>query len=109
MVPYQALTYLTHFVPRIFSKSDFWIFFAIWSQISSISSHRPHSVHPPRLSAGGGGLSLLPNFQKGGLAGPPFLEGGCWKRGGYFFQGRGCNFSAKNKLKSGMFNDKRSL
>ena len=28
------------------------------------------------------GLSLLPSFQKGGLAGPPFLEGGCWDKGG---------------------------
>ena len=39
---------------------------------------------PPALSAGG--LSLLPNFQKGGLTGCPFLEGGCWKIGDYFFE-----------------------
>ena len=64
------------------------------------------------FSAGGeGGLSLLPNFQKGGdLTGPPFLEGGCWEGGGDFFQGGGdCNFSTKNKLKSEMFNEKKSL
>ena len=29
-------------------------------------------------------------------------------RGGDFFHG-GCNFSTKNKLKSGIFNDKKSL
>ena len=45
-----------------------------------------HSVHPPPLFAGG--LSLLPNFQKGGLTGFQFLEGGCWKRGGDFFEQR---------------------
>ena len=45
-----------------------------------------HSVHP--LSPEG--LRLLPNFQKGGLTGSEFLEGGCWKRGGDFFeQGEG--------------------
>ena len=31
-----------------------------------ISTHYTHSVHPPPLS-NGGGLSILPNFQKGGL------------------------------------------
>ena len=65
---------------------------------------------PSPISAGG--LSLLPNFQKGGgaLTGPQFLEGGCWERRGVgdFFQGGGgdCNFLTKNKLKSGMLNDK---
>ena len=55
-----------------------------------------HSVHP--LSVGG--LSLLPNFQKGawqdlnfwrevaGKEGVQLLEGGCWKRGGDFFSRR---------------------
>ena len=66
-------------------------------------------VCTPLLSAGVGS-SLLPNFQKGGggLAGPPFLEWGGWERGGDFFQ-EGCDFSAKKKLKSGIFNDKKSL
>ena len=31
-----------------------------------ISTHYTHSVHPPPFSAGGG-LSILPNFQKEGL------------------------------------------
>ena len=42
----------------------------------------------------------------GGLTGPQFLEGGCWERGGDFFQG-GCNFYIKDKLKSEIFNDKK--
>ena len=45
-----------------------------------------HSVHP----VSPGGLSLLPNFQKGGLTGSQFSEGGSSKRGGdYFEQGEG--------------------
>ena len=52
-----------------------------------------HSVHPPFLRGGGGGLSLQPNIQKGrGLTGPQVLEGGCWERGGEFFQGGGVAF-----------------
>ena len=63
----------------------------------------------PPAKKGGGGLNLLPDFQKGGgLTGPQFLEGGCWERGGDFFQG-GCNFLTKDKLKSEIFNDKNSL
>lgn len=35
----------------------------------------------------GGGLILLPDFQKeGGLTGPPFLEEVCWERRGDIFQ-----------------------
>ena len=41
-----------------------------------------HSVH----SLSPGGLSLLPIFKKGGLTGSQFLKGGCWKRGGDFFE-----------------------
>ena len=57
-------------------------------------------------------LNLLESFQKGGgegdLTGPLFLKGGCWERGGDFFQG-GCNFLTKNELKSGLFNEKKGL
>ena len=35
------------------------------------------------------------------------FRGGSWERGGDFFQGRGCNFHIKNKLKSEIFNDKK--
>ena len=42
------------------------------------------------------------------MTGPQLLEGGCWERGGDFFQGS-CNFHIKNKLKSEIFNDKKSL
>ena len=61
-----------------------------------------------------GGLSLQPNFQKGGRKGgglerPQLLEGGCWERVGDFFKGGRCNFHIKNKLKSEIFNEKKSL
>ena len=71
-------------------------------------------MHPPPLSAGArggegaGGVSLQPNFQKGGgLTGPQLLEGVAGKEGVTFF--RGLQFSHKNKLKSEIFNDKKSL
>ena len=38
---------------------------------------------------GGGGVNLQPNFKKGVLKGPQFLDGACWKRVGDLFQGRG--------------------
>ena len=43
--------------------------------------------------------------------GPQLLEGGdAWKEGDDFFQrGGGCNFHIKNKWKSEIFNDKKSL
>ena len=65
-------------------------------------------MHPPPLSAGGGGIEPPTKFSKrgSGLTGFQLLEGGCWERGG----GRGgCNFHKKNKLKSEIFNDKKSL
>ena len=39
---------------------------------------------PPPFAGGGGGLNLLPIFQKGrgGLTGPQFSEEGCRERGG---------------------------
>ena len=51
------------------------------------------------MSGGGGGgrvrgANLLPNFQKGGLDRTSIWE-------------EGCNFQIKNKLKSGIFNDKK--
>ena len=41
------------------------------------------------------------------MTGPKLLEGDCWEKGGDFFQG--VQFSHKNKLKSEIFNDKKSL
>ena len=69
-----------------------------------------HSVHP-FLSAGGEvePPSTFSN-REGDLTGPQFLEGDCWERGGDFFQGMGgAIFQQKNKLKSGIFSDKKSL
>ena len=37
------------------------------------------------------------------------FRGGCWEREGDFFQGRSCSFYIKDKLKSEIFNDKKSL
>ena len=62
-------------------------------------------VHSPISAVG---LSLLLNFQKGGLTGSQFLVRVAGKDRGEFFRG-GSSFSIKNKLKSEMFNDKRSL
>ena len=45
-----------------------------------------HSAHPSFFA---GGLSFLPNFQKGGegLTEPQLLYGSFWEKGGDFFQG----------------------
>ena len=37
------------------------------------------------------------------------LEGGWWEGGDFFQEAGGCNFHIKNKLKSEIFNDKKSL
>ena len=64
-----------------------------------------HSGHTPFCR--GGGVEPPTTFSKReGLTGTQLLEG-CWERGGDFFQG-GCNFHIKNKLKSEIFNDKKS-
>ena len=66
-------------------------------------------AHSVPLSAGE--LNFQPNFQKGGdLKGSLLLEGGYWKRGGVIFlRGGGAIFTQKNKLKSEIFYDKKSL
>ena len=47
-------------------------------------------------------------FKKGGLTGPQFLQGGCWERGGDFFQRGEVQFvEKKKKLKSGVFHEKK--
>ena len=69
-------------------------------------------MSPPfSVGLGEGGVEPLTKFSKqeeGGLTGPPFLEGSCWERGGDLFQGEGCNFYIKNKLKPETFNDKKN-
>ena len=69
---------------------------------------RPHSVHPPPPTGGGVWTSNQIFQKRRGLTGPQLLEGVAGKEGGDFFQG-GCNFHIKNKLKSEIFNDKKSL
>ena len=65
-----------------------------------------HSVHTPPST---GGLNLQLNFQEGGLDRTSTFREGCWERGGDFFLGVVVQFSHKNKLKSEIFNDKKSL
>ena len=60
-------------------------------------------MHSPRSAEGGGegGIEPPTNFSKSeSLKGPQLLEVNCWKREGDFFQGMGCIFHIKNKLKS---------
>ena len=67
-----------------------------------------HSVHPPCLSEGGGGGEPPTKFSKrGGLTEPQLLERDSWEREDDFVHG-GCDFHIKNKLKSEIFNDKKS-
>ena len=71
-------------------------------------------MHPPAppLSAEGRGERVEPptKFSKrgGDLTGPQLLEAIAVKEGVTFFRGRVCNFHTK-KLKSEIFNDKKSL
>ena len=58
-------------------------------------------VEPPTKFSkrGGGRLDRTSTFR-----------GGCWERGGDFFQrGGGCNFHIKNKSKSEIFNEKKKF
>ena len=56
---------------------------------------------PPLLCVVGG--------RGGGGGGVNLLLKGCWERGSNLFRGRGCTFYIKNKLRSEIFNDKKSL
>ena len=75
-----------------------------------VNLHPLHSVHPLPLSAGGGVESPTKYSKRGGgLVESQFLEGVAGKEGDDFFQGKGCSFYIKNKLKSEIFNNKKSL
>ena len=71
-----------------------------------------YSVHssPPFLQGGGeGGVSLQPNFQKGGAwQDLNFKRGLLGKRGVTFFLG-GLQLSYKNELKSETFSEKKFI
>ena len=69
-------------------------------------------MHPLPISAGGKGVEHPTKFSKkgggvGGLTGSQFLESGLWERGVTFSVG--CSFYIKSKLKSEIFNNKKSL
>ena len=57
-----------------------------WLIDTNLSVDCRNSVHPPPLSAGGGGLNLLPNFQKERLDKTSDFRGG-----DIFFWGGGGN------------------
>ena len=80
--------------------------------ISLKGFHIVCTLPPPFLIEGGGGgrgLNLLPNFQKAGAWQDLNFERGLLeKRGLTFFRGR-LQFYKRNKLKSEIFNDKKSL
>ena len=80
--------------------------------------HCKHSVHPlSAVGGGGGGRGVEPptKFSKrGAWHDLNFYRGVAGKEGGDFFQvgggrGTGCNCHIKNKLKSEIFNDKKTL
>ena len=58
---------------------------SLWGNDKYLCVHAMHHCcTPPPLfcgGAGGGQLTLLPNFQKKGLTGSQFLEWGCWEKG----------------------------
>ena len=68
---------------------------------------KSHSVHPPPLFCRGDRVSNQ-IFKKGELD-RTSTEGVGGKEVGDFFQGEGCNFHMKIKLKSEIFNDKKIL
>ena len=66
----------------------------------------------PPLSVGGGGVKHPTKFKKGGLDKTSTFKGGCWEREGDFFQVEGGGGEVQlshHKLKSEIFNDKKSL
>ena len=70
-----------------------------WGSLLVGGPKLPHSVHPPLSAGGGGGFEPPTKFFRGrsvGKAGWPF-----WGRGG-------CYFYIQNKLKSEIFNTKKS-
>ena len=87
----------------------------IWSQETSklitIQVSHLNIVGTPHPHFCRGELSLQPNFQKGGGGGvdrASTFRGGFLEKSGWFFS-EALPFSHKNKLKSEIFNDKKSL
>ena len=90
------------------SKEKSWKF---WNQIYRCVLDYTSEHPPPPLSAGGG-VKLLPRFQKGGLERTLTLRGRLLEKRGVTFSrvGRGCNFTQKNKqIKSEIFNEKKKF
>ena len=78
------------------------------TQISVCQSQlKLHGVHSPPPFRRGKGLSLQPNFRKGGLGRTSTFRGGCWERAGDFFLGE--VQLSHEKSKSEIFHDKKNL
>ena len=70
---------------------------------------KSNSVYPPPFVQGGDSASnQILKKGGGGLTGPQVLEGFAGREGVTFFRGGGVQLS-HNKLKSEIFNDKKSL
>ena len=108
-------SHLGQFLPRIINFRTIPARTIVPWSIPPDSSHLGllHSLTstPPFMQGGeGGGVEPPTEFLKrGSLKRPQFLEWGCWERGRWLSSGGGCNFHIKNKPKSEIFNDKKSL
>ena len=86
----------------------------IYATKETTSGKTHHSV-PPNPPLYAGEVKPPTKFLKrgGGLDRASTLRGGCWKRGGNFFEVGGCNFHTHThthtQIKSEIFNDKKSL
>ena len=82
----------------------------VWNNL--LEAHHTHSVHPPPpflLGGRGRGFSLRPIFQKGGLDRISIFRVGLLGRRRTTLFRESCSFYIKNKLKSQIFNNKKSL
>ena len=77
----------------------------VWIVVSS--SEQSHIVHPAPFLLGNVEPPTKFSKTKDGTE-SQYLEGGCWERGGWPLP-EGCSYYIKNKTKSEIFNDRRSL
>ena len=92
----KELASLTMVVMKIGEKNTFSFIY------HRLLKGKSHSVHPPPPP------SATSFSKRRALTGPQLLQGVAGKEGVTFFRG-GCNFHQKKKLKSEIFNEKKSL
>ena len=111
--PPSIFNLFRNFIPPSSEKMGAMLYFCSLLKRNSVTiffhENLPYaSLHPPPFSTCG--VEPLTKFSKrGGLDRISIFRGGCWEGGGDFFQRGGCSFYIKNKLKSEIFNDKKSL